>query len=124
MKKEPINTIRTEIPDNIPEKLELAKRVNEKHLALGNLSPLNILDWANVGPQIEIAAKYHKDAEELRRQMEEFYKKRDEILYPIDDLLKQSRDLLKSIYRKEPFKIGEFGFNIDSTPAKKSKKSE
>jgi hypothetical protein len=124
MKKEPINNVRIEIPINISDKLDLAKKVNEKTLALGTLSPLASLDWITQGPNIAIAIEVHNEAEDLRRKMEKLYEQRDILLYPIDDLLKQSRDLLKAVYRKEPFKIGDFGYNVNSTPPKSNKKKD
>jgi hypothetical protein len=124
MKKEPINNVRIVIPINISDKLDLAKKVNEKTEALGASSPLASLDWATQGPNIAIALEVHNEAEDLRRKMEKLYEQRDTLLYPIDDLLKQSRDLLKAVYRKEPFKIGDFGYNVNSTPPKNNNKKD
>ena len=122
MKKQ-INAIRVVIPVNAREKLELAQRIADKHNDLGAQSPLAALSWATQAPQIADALKLHKDAEEHRRKMEELYKKRDAIMEPIDDLIRQSRDMLKAVYRSEPFKMGEFGFNINSTATSAKKEA-
>jgi len=64
----------------------------------------------------------HKRAGELKRLMEQAYKQRDALLEPVDAIIRQSRDVLKGIYRNEPRKIGEFGFNVVAAP--RSKKTE
>ena len=43
---------------------------------------------------------------------------------PIDVVLKQSRDVLSGIYRSDPRKMGDFGFEVDdSAKAKKPTKA-
>lgn len=122
--KKPINSVRVVIPANPKEKLELAQQVYNKHQAAGTQSPLSSLNWNVQGPFIVDALKYHNDAEELRKQMEVLYEKRNQILAPVDDLIKQSRDLLKAIYRNEPHKMGDFGFEINTTPAAAKKDAQ
>jgi hypothetical protein len=114
--KKPINSVRVIIPANPKDMLELAQKVYDKHQTAGALSPLTSLNWTVQGPLIVDALNFHIEAEELRKQMEVLYEKRNLIFAPIDDLVKQSRDLLKAVYRNEPHKIGEFGFEVNNTP--------
>ena len=51
--------------------------------------------------------------------MEKAYNSRDSKLTDIKDIITRSRDLLKSLYRGEDKKLGDFGFTVDSTPRRK-----
>lgn len=115
--KKAINKVRIVIPKNPKEMLELAAKIYAKNEAVGAQSPLTSLDWADLGPKIQEALEFHNEAEELKKQMEKLYEQRNKILLPVDDLVKQSRDLLKAIYRSEPRKIGDYGFEVNDTPA-------
>ena len=115
--KKAINSVRVVLPENPKEMLDLAAVIYEKHLAAGAQSSLSSLNWADLGPKITDAIKFHNEAEELRKQMEKLYEQRNQILEPIDDLVKQSRDLLKVVYRSEPRKMGDYGFVVNDTPA-------
>lgn len=114
--KKAINKVRIVIPKNPKEMLELAAKIYAKNEAVGAQSPLTSLDWADLGPKIQDALVFHNEAEELKKQMEKLYEQRNKILLPVDDLVKQSRDLLKAIYRKEPRKISDYGFEVNDTP--------
>ena len=116
MAKKEINKIRVIIPKNVREMLVLAGLINAKNTALGADSPLKILTWDVIGPTVPTALTLHNEAEALMRQAEEKFEQRDLLLAPIDDLVKQSRDTLKGVYRKEPRKLGEFGFTVNDTP--------
>ena len=119
--KKPINSVRIEVPRNPKEKIELSRRIYDADHALGNASPLASIDWTSQDANIAKAIELHNKAEVLTRELEKIYKERDTLLVVIDDLVKQSRDVLKGVYRKEPFKLGEFGFNVNSTPQKPKK---
>jgi hypothetical protein len=110
------------ISRNVEELLDLAGTINQKHELLGKASPLSALDWKTQGSKVVEALAAHKRAEELKRLMEQAYEQRDALLKPIDEIVKQSRDVLKGVYRNEPRKMGEFGFDviINSTPKKKA----
>lgn len=119
--KKPINSVRIEVPRNPKEKIELSRRVFDADKSLGSSSPLAFLNWTSQDANIAKAIELHNKAEVLTREIEKIYKERDALLVVIDDLVKQSRDVLKGIYRNEPFKLGEFGFNVNSTPQKPKK---
>ena len=118
--------IRINIPKKPAERIGLAKRVNDKHLADGDSSPLKLLQknaWSEVGPITQICLKAHEDAEALSRQAEELYRKRDALLGQIDAAVKASRDVLTGIYRDEPKALGNWGFEVDDTPPKPKTKT-
>ena len=111
--------IRINIPKNPAEKIALAQKVNGKHVADGNTSPLKLMQgnsWDTVGPVADECYHVHGQAEEMSRKAEELYRQRDAMLLKIDDALKSSRDLLMGVYRSEPKKLGEWGFEVDDTP--------
>ena len=103
------------ISKNAENLLDLANKVYNQHQKLGAVSPLQMLEWATVGPTIQKALVDHNKAEELRRLSEISYAERDKQLVSIDDMVKRSRDVLKGIYRNEPKKLGEFGFEVSET---------
>jgi hypothetical protein len=109
-------TVRVGIPVNTEDLLKLAQIIYEKHQSLGDASPLKVIEWDKLGAKVNQALAAHLEAEELKRKTELKYRERDTLLKPIDELVKQSRDLLKALYRSEPKKLGEFGFNVDDTP--------
>jgi cell division protein ZapA (FtsZ GTPase activity inhibitor) len=109
-------TVRIKVERNPEQLLKLAEMVYARHQELGASSPLAPLDWVVVGPTIVQTLKLHLEAEELKRKWEQKYRERDALLEPIDELVKQSRDLLKALYKKEPKKLGEFGYTVDDTP--------
>ena len=119
--KKPINSVRIEVPRNTKEKIELSRRVFDADKSLGNSSPLAFLNWASQDANITKAGKLNEKAEALERELEKIYEDRDALVVVIDDMVKQSRDILKGVYRNEPFKLGEFGFNVNSTPQKPKK---
>ena len=115
----PISKVRINIPKNPSEKISLAQKVNVKHVADGDASPLKLLQansWDTVGPAADECFIVHGQAEEMSRKAEELYRKRDALLLKIDDALKSSRNLLMGVYRSEPKKLGEWGFEVDDTP--------
>lgn len=117
-------TFRVKVFKNAEELLKLASNIAAKHKELGANSPLNPLEWTVQADKVTEALDFHNKAKELERQVELAYEQRDKRLTDIDDIVKQSRDLLKALYRKEPRKLGEFGFTVDDTPkAKKTKKT-
>lgn len=112
-------TVRIVIPTNIGELLKLAKLVYKKHQADGANSHLHSLEdykWDEAGPNLELAAAKHEEAEELSRRAELAYRERDRLIGGVPDMLRASRDLLKAIFKKTPKKLGEWGFEVNDTP--------
>jgi hypothetical protein len=114
--------MRVKIGKNAEQTLNLANLVAQKHKELGDASPLKQLDWDNQIDSVGKALDLHKQAKEHERLVEQAYEQRDVLVTVLDDLVKQTRDLLKALYRAEPKKLGEFGFQVDDTPRKKKAK--
>ncbi|PZF73178.1 hypothetical protein [Taibaiella soli] len=115
------------ITKNIPDNLELAKKIYDKHIIDSSDSLLNNLEditWNEIGPLIDQCMQLHKKAEELKRQMEEAYRQRD-LAYPkISEAIQASKLYLKGRFARNPKKLGEWGFNVDDTPKYKRKTSD
>lgn len=107
------------ITKNIPDNLDLAQKIYDRHLADGKESLLKNLEdviWEDIGPQIKQCMQLHRKAEELKRQMEDAYRQRD-LAYPkISEAIQSTKLYLKGRFAKNPKKLGEWGFNVDDTP--------
>lgn len=111
--------VRIVIPTNVGELLKLATRIYKKHLADGKNSVLrNLTDynWDEVGPNLELAAAKHEEAEDLKRRAELAYRERDRLMGDIPGLIRATRDLLKGIFSKTIKKLIEWGFEVNDTP--------
>ncbi|GAB4328815.1 MAG: hypothetical protein OHK0038_02760 [Flammeovirgaceae bacterium] len=118
---------RVNIPINVEENLDLAKKVFDKHKADGDSSLLNNLqdyDWNKIGENISICLAKHLEAEEYRRKMEGAYRERDLYLPEINEALRASKSLLKAAFSKNPKKLGDWGFSVDDTPKVKKTTNE
>jgi len=104
---------RVKIPTSKPaEMLELAKRVQEKHIADGEESVLKRLNWQQVSPIIEKAIADHKLAERLRRDMLEAYQQRELAMNVVTEVVRDSRDILMGTFKKEMKVLGKWGFDV------------
>ncbi len=112
---------------NAQDTTDLAKAIYTRHQADGKDSILNLLEgaqWSEIGPKVQAAADQNKLALDLKRQMEEAFAKRDQMLAPITAINNASKKLLKGKYASNPKKLGDWGFNVDDSPAKpRAKKS-
>lgn len=109
--------------------LKQTSTVYAKHLADADKSVLNTMedfDWGTSGPKIAIAQKSHDDAVMYKQKMEEAYRERDKYMPELDELNRATAAFLKSVYRKNPKRIGEWGYTVDDTPpaSKKSKEAK
>ena len=104
---------------NPKENLEVAKKIYEKHEALGADSPLLLLediDWKAMKPKIDDGLQAHADAEFHKGEMEKFYATRDRLMPDVTDAVKQSINLLKATFGKNPKKLADWGINVDDSP--------
>ena len=116
---------RVNIPTNPAQKLELAARINAKHVADGTASPLNAFQshkGEENGHKVPEALTFHQQAEELQRQANLAYRKRDLLTDEIDESIKSSRDLLLGIYRDNPKELSQWGFDVSDSPKAAAKK--
>jgi len=102
-----------------PEQLiKLGGGIFTKHQADGPASPLKALvdnNWEVTGPKIAGCLENHQKAEALKKQMELAYQERDKVLGELEEIVRNSAALLKSIYRKTPKKLGDWGFEVNDT---------
>jgi hypothetical protein len=104
---------RVKIPRNKPsELLELAKKVQQKHLADGDSSVLKVLNWKDLGSVVDESFAAHEKAERLKREMLEAYQQRDLRLESVLGLLRDSRDVLTGAYSKEMKVLGQWGYDV------------
>jgi hypothetical protein len=114
--------MRVNIPSNKKDLLDLAAKVNAKHLADGTASPLLLLQditWATEGAKIAIALAKHDEAETLKLAMEQAYRERDLIMQNTEQVVRNSRDLLTGVNRSNMKRLGDWGFSIDDSPRAK-----
>ena len=118
-------TVRVVIPTNVGELLRLAMRIYKKHLADGKNSVLrNLTDynWDEIGPNLDLAAAKHEEAEDLMRRAELAYRERDRLVGDLPDAIRATRDMLKGMFRKTIKKLVEWGFEVNDTPRVKKDK--
>jgi hypothetical protein len=121
------NTVgRVIIPGNPKDRLDLAQKVFDKHMADGAASELNNMaspyNWGTAGGAIKPSQVLHKKAEDLKGEMEKTYRERDTEMAAIDKHLTATAKYLKGKYSDMPKKLSEWGFSIDDTPKKPKKK--
>lgn len=114
---------RVKIDKNPKMLLLLAQAIFDKHRADGAqslLANLQDVDLNDLGPKIATVLATHLTAEEYKRKAEEAYRERDKEMGNIEKLVRSSASLLKGVYKKNPKKLGEWGFEVDdSAPVKK-----
>jgi hypothetical protein len=111
---------RVVIPENPGELFKLASQVYQQHQALGNKSPLLVLDeptWPTVGPSVAQAQQLQADIEELERRLKELYGARTPYLAQFTDIARRSRDLLLAKHATNPAALGAYGFDVIEAPA-------
>lgn len=118
---------RVVLSKNPKENLNLAVKIYEKHLALGDQSPLNLLEdvnWDVTGIKITPTLNNHEQAEFHKGESEKNYAERDKNMPEIVGALKQSIALLKASFGNNPKKLSDWGVNIDDSPQVKKPKIE
>ncbi len=104
---------RVKIPASNPvQLLDLAKKVQSKHVADGDASLLKVLKWSEITPTLETALANHEKASQLKREMLEAYQQRDLKVQEIISALRDSRDILSGVYKKEMKVLGQWGYEV------------
>jgi hypothetical protein len=104
---------RVKIPTSKPTQLlDLAKKVQQKHLADGDASVLKVLNWKDLSPVIDESLAAHEKAESLKREMLEAYQQRDLRIESVVGLLRDSRDILTGAFKKEMKVLGQWGYDV------------
>ncbi|MBK7871820.1 MAG: hypothetical protein IPJ74_14640 [Saprospiraceae bacterium] len=73
-------------------------------------------NWNDHGSTLQQTIEKHAEAEDLNRRAEQIYRERDQLISELEKLIKSSRDLLKGVFKKNPKKLGEWGFEVNDTP--------
>jgi hypothetical protein len=100
------------IPVAPAQLLELAKKVQQKHVADGSSSPLNALDWSAIDPLIEKVTADHERAERSRREMLEAFQQRSLRVTALTDFVRSCRDVLTGKYLRQMKTLGQWGFRV------------
>jgi hypothetical protein len=112
----PKRNVRIEIPGDPSEVIALLGKVKTKHEALGAASPLAGLEWDNIGPAYERALVQDGKADESRKIAETATGERNKDMPAVTEALRSARDVLAGIYRANPKKLTEFGFEVNDSP--------
>ena len=104
---------RVKIPTrNAKGLLDLVKKVREKHLADGDASPLKVLNWAEIGPEIDAAIELEERALKLKREKLSVFQQRAHRLEVMTSLVRRSRDVLVGVHLDEMKTLGLWGFDV------------
>jgi hypothetical protein len=103
---------RVKLPANSKQLLDLAKQVQQKHVADGEASPLHALNWEAAGPLIDKVYAEHEKAQRLRREMRQAYQQRNLEIEAVRDVVRGCRDVLTGRYFREMRTLGEWGFDV------------
>lgn len=103
---------RVQIPANPSKLLDLAKKLQQKHVADGTSSPLNALDWTTTNSLIERISADHEKAERSRREMLEAYQQRSLSMNALTDFVRGVRDILTGVYPRQMKTLGQWGFRV------------
>ena len=107
---------RITIPTDPTEIITLAKAIHDKHVALGDNTPLGGIKWDDIAPRIAQAGGFDDDADRLRKESEQSREKRDNLVPDLSDLVRSARDILSGTYRSELRRLEDFGYSVDDTP--------
>jgi hypothetical protein len=110
------------IPNNPQELGGLSQRVLDKHVLDGPASVLTPLDMADMQAKTTLARIRDAAAAQLNRDKETAFEARDLALGidngnpdTVDFYVKSSRDVLLGIYKGKEHKLGDHGFNVNSS---------
>jgi hypothetical protein len=113
------------IPKNADELIKLAEDIYAKAQSDPD-SPLKSLPMATLREQTQAAEVANDRSKQLQRQAELATSERDAALGTdrstpgtVNYLITQSRDLLLAMYKDDPRKLGEYGFDVVESVAKK-----
>lgn len=114
---------RVKIPVRFIDQLLLANSILAKHKELGDKSPLNdafdMTSFENDGKEAETHNSAKDKHEKLAEKETEL---RDNVWTGAVTVVRSIAQFLKAMYRENPHELGEWGFEVDSSP--QSKKSE
>ena len=118
---------RVKLPQWGKDFLAITKSIAEKHKALGESSPLKVLedyDFDKVAPMADTALTKHTEAEEYAGKAETAYRERDKNKPLINDATRAAVNLLKAKYAKNPKMLIEWGVQVDDSKVATPKPTE
>lgn len=110
---------RINLAKNPEDILTQTATVYTKHQADGERSVLKTMEdynWDVIGPKVAIAQQHHDDALRYKGLMEEAYRERDKYMPELDDANRATAGFLKSVNRKNPKRLTEWGYEVNDTP--------
>lgn len=118
--------IRVTIPRNTAELLKLADLIYARHKQDGESSPLKSMEdynWSETSDKLKQATTLQTQIEALRKQVEQIQAGIDLLAVDVKGSVTASRDVLLGVYKKNPKKLGDWGYEVDDSPkAKKEPK--
>jgi hypothetical protein len=118
----PNPNFRVTIPTNPQQLNGLGKRINAKHVADGAGSVLTPLDMADFSSKVTLSKTKDTLAKQLNRDKEKAFEERDNALginmglpETVDFYVKSSRDVLLGFNKGKEHKLGDHGFNVNSS---------
>ena len=115
---------RINVPTSTDPLIGLAQKIGTKHTADGATSPLGALDMADFAAKTKIADDQNKLAAQLYRDAEKATQTRDLALGSknagpgtVAQYVRSARDVLAGIHKSNEKKLGDWGFEVDDSPA-------
>ena len=118
---------RVKLPQWGGDFLNITKKIAEKHRALGENSPLKLLEDYNfddVAPLAATALTKHAEAEDYAGKAETAYRERDKNKPLLNDATRAALNLLKAKYAKNPKMLIEWGVEVDDSKVAPPKTKE
>lgn len=113
----PRKPVRVEIPRDPSEGIALLKEVKAEHERLGEGSPLKGLEWDKIGPGLARAEEHDVNADQFRKDSERETGERNKDMPLVNESLRAARDILLGVYRSNPKKLVDFGYEVADSPA-------
>jgi len=115
---------RINVPKNPGEVIKLAKAIKTKHTADGAASPLAGFDMADFGTKTTTADTENQKSEQSYRDAEKATQDRDLALGgdspvkgTVNWYVRAARDVLAGLNKGNEKKLGDWGFEVDDSPA-------
>ena len=124
----PSNTFRIDVPGNPDDLIKLAKKIRDKHVALGDDSPIKGLkNMDQFAGKLTTADTKNEASKQLYKDAEQATQDRDLTLGQTGQLREQTvrywvtsaRDVLQGLNKGNEQALGGWGFTVDTSPRAK-----
>lgn len=114
---------RIKIPYRFNDQIKLSELILKKHKEDGDKSILNnLLDMESFEQHVINARQHDIKRNKLQREAERETELRNNEWKDGDINMRAIAQFLKSIFKRNPHELGEWGFTVDSSPQKKKEK--